>query len=34
MTSEYQRAQIVDRSTEEVFSWVTDVSNLVSPPVL
>ena len=28
MASEYQKTQIVDRSAEEVFSWVSDVSNL------
>ena len=35
MASEYQKTQIVDRSAEEVFSWVSDVSNLPHylPPV-
>src|SRR5919206_2708838 len=35
MASEYQKTQIVDRSAEEVFSWVSDVSHLPHylPPV-
>jgi hypothetical protein len=28
MASEYQKTQIVVRSAEQVFSWVSDVSNL------
>src|SRR3712207_959582 len=33
--AEYQKTQIVDRPAEEVFSWVSDVSNLPHylPPV-
>jgi len=35
MANEYQKTQIVDRPAEEVFSWVSDVSNLPHylPPV-